>query len=74
MAILYGAMGKWPEALAALDAAEKADPNYPYTYAYRGDYHEVQGDLAAAAAEYRRAIAVAPWLQKAKDGLARVTK
>jgi tetratricopeptide (TPR) repeat protein len=73
MAILYGAQQKWPEVLAALADAEKADPKYPYTYAYRGDYYEVKGDYAAAAAEYRRALAVAPWLQKAKDGLARVS-
>jgi len=74
MAIFYGAMNRWPEALETLRLAEEADPKYPYTYAYRGDLYEVQGNLEAAAAEYRRAIAVAPWLQKAKDGLARVSR
>jgi tetratricopeptide (TPR) repeat protein len=73
-AMLYGEAGKWSEALEMLAMAEKTDPRFPYTYAYRGDYFEVQGDYASAAAEYRKAIAVAPWMQKAKDGLARVTR
>jgi tetratricopeptide (TPR) repeat protein len=74
MAIFYGGLQRWPEVLRVLAEAEKEDPGYAYTYAYRGDYYEVQGDYAAAAAEYERALAVAPWLQKAKDGLARVSQ
>ncbi len=73
-ALLYGEAGKWPEALEMLARAEKTDPNFGYTYAYRGDYYEVMGDRAAAAEQYRKALQVAPWMQKAKDGLARVTR
>jgi hypothetical protein len=71
MSISYGGWGSGRRRCRR-SPAEKV--RYAYTYAYRGDYYDVQGDLAAAAAEYRRAIAVAPWLQKAKDGLARVSR
>ncbi len=74
MAILYGEMQKWPDVLHVLAEAEKQDPSYAYNYAYRGDYYEVQGNYASAAAEYQRAITAAPWMQKAKDGYIRVTQ
>jgi arylsulfatase A-like enzyme/Tfp pilus assembly protein PilF len=35
---------------------------------------EARGDVAAAAAEYRRAVAADPTLQQARDALARITK
>ncbi|MEO5924591.1 MAG: hypothetical protein ABIR70_12270 [Bryobacteraceae bacterium] len=74
MAIFYGALQRWPDVLRVLAEAEKQDPGYAYIYAYRGDYYEVQGDYRAAAAEYQHAIAAAPWMQKAKDGYARVSQ
>jgi tetratricopeptide (TPR) repeat protein len=39
-----------------------------------GAVAEARGDLAAAAAEYRRALALDPALKQAADALARVTK
>ncbi len=74
MAIFYGGLRRWPDVLRVLDEAEKQDPNYAYTYTYRGDYFEVQGDYAAAAEQHRKALSIAPWLQKARDSLDRVTR
>ena len=74
MAIFYGGLQKWPDVLRVLDEAEKEDPNYAYTYTYRGDYYEVQGDFAAAAEQHRKALALSPGLKKAQDSLARVTR
>ena len=74
MAILYGGLKRWPDVLRVLDEAEKQDPKLVATYTYRGDYYEVQGDYAAAAEQYRKALALSPGLQKAEEALARVTR
>lgn len=68
----FGKQGKYPEAIVALATAEQLDPKFGMTYAYRGNVYEVQGNVAAAAQEYRRALAVDQFNQPARDGLTRI--
>lgn len=71
--MIYAKQNRREEALAALAKAEATDPNFEYTYVYRGGVYEVAGDLAAAAAQFRRALALNPANTIARDGLARVS-
>ena len=68
----YGKMGKYALALDALNTAVKLDPNFAMTYFYLGNIHNIQGDRARAAEEYRRAVALDPENQPARDALARL--
>jgi tetratricopeptide (TPR) repeat protein len=61
---------RWSEALEALATAEKTDPAFAMTYVYRGGVRAAHNDFAAAAREYRRALALDPQNQPARDGLA----
>ncbi|HYL38938.1 MAG TPA: tetratricopeptide repeat protein [Bryobacteraceae bacterium] len=72
--MVYGKMGKYPEALAALDTAQKLNPEFAMTYYTRGNVYEQQGNKAQAAGEYRRALSLNSQLQVARDALARVSQ
>jgi tetratricopeptide (TPR) repeat protein len=72
--MVYAKQSKWPEALAALDQAERIDPRFDVTYLYRGNIYEAAGDKAAAAAQYQRALALNPVNQAARDALVRVSR
>jgi protein O-mannosyl-transferase len=69
---VYGKMGKYPEALAALAISQKLDAGFPMTYYTRGNVFEEEGNRAEAAAEYRHALALDPQLSLARDALLRV--
>ena len=69
---VYGKMGKYPEALAALATSQKLDAGFPMTYYTRGNVFEEEGNRAEAAAEYRHALALDPQLGLARDALLRV--
>jgi tetratricopeptide (TPR) repeat protein len=71
-AMVYIHDSKWPEALNALSIAERLDPNFDTTYAFRGAVYAGQGDLNAAAQEYRRALSLNPQSEQAQQGLAAV--
>ena len=68
----YGKTGKYPEAMDALAMAERLNPRFAMTYVYRGNIYEVQKNAGAAAQEYRHALALDPYNQPARDGLARL--
>ena len=68
----YGKMGKYPQALDALQTAVKMDPNFGMTYFYLGNVHSAQGDRARAAEEYRHVLALEPQNELARDALARL--
>jgi protein O-mannosyl-transferase len=68
----YGKMGKYPEALDALRAAEKLDPNFAMTYYYLGNIHSIQGDRARAAEDYRHVLALDHQNEPAREALARL--
>jgi tetratricopeptide (TPR) repeat protein len=64
--------GRYAEAAQALDTAERLDPSFAPTYAYRGYLYAARNDLAAAAKEYRHALSLDPANEVARDGLARL--
>lgn len=61
--------GRREPALEALAIAEKLDPNFAMLYVYRGHLYAAAGEDAAAAREYRRALAVDPGLAVARESL-----
>jgi tetratricopeptide (TPR) repeat protein len=68
----YGKMGKYPEALAALQKAEDRDSDFAMTYYYRGNIHAIQGDQAQAIADYKHVLELDPGNQPATEALARM--
>ena len=66
--MIYGKRGRADEALEALSAAEKADPNFEMTYVYRGNIFASRGQMPIAAGEYKRALAINPNNETAKQG------
>jgi tetratricopeptide (TPR) repeat protein len=69
-AMVYIHDSRWEEALNALATAERLDPNMDTIYVYRGALYTAQGDLNAAAKEYRRALSITPSNEQAQQGLA----
>jgi protein O-mannosyl-transferase len=69
MGMIYGKHGRAEEALEALNSAEKADPNFDMTYVYRGNVFASRGQMADAASEYRRALAINQNNPAAQQGL-----
>ncbi|HEX5432055.1 MAG TPA: tetratricopeptide repeat protein, partial [Bryobacteraceae bacterium] len=63
---IYGERNRVDEALAALDEAQKIDPNYQVTYITRGKVYQKQGNAGAAARQYQRAIEINPLSQAAE--------
>jgi tetratricopeptide (TPR) repeat protein len=68
----YGKVGKYPEALAALQIARQRNPRFAMTYYYLGNVHAGQGDQAQALADYQRVLALDPNNQPAREALARM--
>ena len=60
IAMVNGRARRYADALAALDTAEKIDPQFELIYEYRGMAYFGQGDPARAAAEFRRGLAIEP--------------
>ena len=67
--MIYGKNGRAEEALEALNSAEKADPNFDMTYVYRGNVYASRGQMAEAASEYRRALAINANNHRGEQGL-----
>jgi protein O-mannosyl-transferase len=67
----YAKQKQYAQALDTLKLAEQLDSRFAMTYFYRGNIYTEQGLPAKAAEEYRRALAVDPKLQAARDALAR---
>jgi tetratricopeptide (TPR) repeat protein len=70
IAKVYGEQQHWAEALDALSKAEKLEPRYAVTYAYRGLVHLATGQSAAAVQDFQLALTLDPTLQPAQAGLA----
>jgi protein O-mannosyl-transferase len=68
----FGKMGKYPEALAALQTAQELDPGFAMTYDYLGNVHALQGNPAQALADYQHVLALDPTNQPAREALARM--
>jgi Tfp pilus assembly protein PilF len=72
--MVYGKMGKYPEALDALATAQHLNSKFAMTYYTRGNVYEQQGNRVQAAEEYRHALSLNSQLQVARDALARVSQ
>jgi tetratricopeptide (TPR) repeat protein len=68
----YGKMGKYPEALAALQTAMERNPDFAMTYYYLGNIHAIQGNQKQALADYQQVLALDPSNQPAREALARM--
>jgi Tfp pilus assembly protein PilF len=68
----YGKIGRYPEALEALQKAQDSNPRFAMTYDYLGNIHAAQGNAAQAIADYQHVLALDPNNQPARDGLARL--
>ena len=68
--MVYAKRRHWPEALQALDMAEKADPRWAPTYNYRAKIYFLQNNLPGAMENYRRALELDPTLADARNELA----
>jgi protein O-mannosyl-transferase len=66
----FGKMGKYPEALAALQMAQDLDPGFAMTYDYLGNVHALLGNQAQALADYQHVLALDPTNQPAREALA----
>jgi tetratricopeptide (TPR) repeat protein len=71
---VYAEQRQWKEANEALNAAEKTDPSFPATYAYKGLVCAATGDLNCGIRECQRALVVDPTFQPAKDCLATISR
>jgi tetratricopeptide (TPR) repeat protein len=71
---VYADQRNWPQAMAAFDAAEKADPNFATTYVYKGLVHLATNDPDGGLRECRRAIAIDPSFQPALDCVTQAQK
>jgi protein O-mannosyl-transferase len=68
--MIQGKRGKAQESLDALAAAEKLNAKFDMLYVYRGNVLLTTGDRTGAINEYKRALAVNPRNQPAREALA----
>ncbi|MBV9505182.1 MAG: hypothetical protein JO323_09280 [Acidobacteriia bacterium] len=68
--MIYGKRAQWAQAMDALATAEKLDPNFAATYAYKGLVHFSLNQPEAAIQDYQRALAIDSKFQPAREGLA----
>jgi tetratricopeptide (TPR) repeat protein len=68
--MIYAKRSRWPEAMEALDMAQKIDPSFMMTYYYRAGTHLAQNQLVEAIANYRKALQLDPTYKPALEGLA----
>jgi tetratricopeptide (TPR) repeat protein len=60
-------LGQLPAAEAVLARAEQVDPRWEMTYVYRGLMYRSRNEFEAAAAEFRRALALNPGNASARE-------
>jgi tetratricopeptide (TPR) repeat protein len=69
--MVYAKQRRFAEAMDALNMAAKLDPNFGATYNYRAKIHFSQNEYCPAIVDYRRALALNPFLTDAQTELAR---
>jgi hypothetical protein len=70
----FAKAAQYPQALDALDTAEKLDPKFTMTYVYRGNVYALQGNRQRAAAEYQHALEIDPRNTPAREALLRLAR
>jgi Flp pilus assembly protein TadD len=68
--MVNGKAGRWSEALVALAAAERLDPNFADTYVYRGIVYIKTGQSLNAVQEFQHALKIEPGNAQATKYLA----
>ncbi len=68
--MIYGKQSKIDKSLEALATAEKLDARWEMTYVYRGNDYMATGHPEQAIVEYRKALAIDPANQGARDNMA----
>jgi tetratricopeptide (TPR) repeat protein len=67
---VYADQRQWKEAMDAFNTAEKIDPAFPATFAYKGLVHLANNDPAGAIPECQRALSIDNAFQPARECLA----
>jgi len=67
---VYADQRRWKEAMDAFATAEKLDPAFPATFAYKGLVHLANNEPAAAIPECRHALELDSRFQPARECLA----
>jgi tetratricopeptide (TPR) repeat protein len=67
--MLNGKLERWPDALAALDVAEKLDPSFPETYVFRAKVYIKTNQWLNALQDDRRALGLDPNNSSARHDL-----
>jgi tetratricopeptide (TPR) repeat protein len=67
--MMQAKQGRYSEALAALDAAEKINGAFEMTYVYRGNVYLAQNQLTQAAEQYQKTLSLNPNNASAREGL-----
>jgi len=70
---VYGALGRYEDALVQLEEAEKLAPLNPETYYNRGLIYERRGEKEKAVAEYTRGLRYDPRYEPTRKALTRLT-
>ena len=73
IATAYVDLRQFDLAFDELSQAEKIDPSYDMTYAYRGQIYELQNNHPAAAREYKRGCDLNPRNTTACQGVIRMS-
>jgi tetratricopeptide (TPR) repeat protein len=72
LSAVYGKQNKLEEALNVLAQAEAIDAEIVQIYVNRGGVYQLQGNNAAAIAEYQHALAIDPSNRSAREALRRL--
>ena len=68
----YGNLNEWDDAAAVMTKLIEGDPNDDRYWTWRGAADDTKGDLSAAVADYRQALAIKPSLTAVPFPLARI--
>ena len=71
---VYADQRDWPNAMQALETAEKLDPSFATIYVYKGLVHLATGDATGGARECMHAQSIDPTFQPIQDCLAQARK
>ncbi len=70
--MVYAKQRKLEQALPALNRAIEMNPEFDMAYVYRGNVYVLQNNAAGAIGDYRRALAINPNNQEARNALIRL--
>jgi tetratricopeptide (TPR) repeat protein len=69
--MVHAKQGDFDKALSALDNAQRQNPSFPMTYAYRGNVHLARREWLLAIPQFEQALKLEPANPVASQGLTR---